>query len=529
MIHHQSTSGGLIALPWYILIMSTDAYATLCEQYEQIANIQHAQSVLSWDQQVTMPEGGTPARTAQLSALSTVAHNALTDDIIADALETLRANSDSLSSDEKATVREIRRKHERAAAVPESLVAEMSETASEALSVWESAKANNDFNAFAPYLQRHVELNREYAEYIDPTRDAYAVLLEEFEPCLPLDHVESVLREIREALVPMIDAIRASDTTLATDAFTRQGTYSSANQEALCRDVLTTLGYPWERGRLDTAPHPFSMGTSFDARVTTRFDETDPLGSLFSTIHEFGHATYTLGLSDDAYATPLGEDRDLSVHESQSRLWENHVGRSRAFWNVLLPQINTHFPKTDALSVNEAYEAANQVYKDNLIRVNADELTYHLHVLIRYEIERALIAGDIDVAEVPAIWDDKYEEYLGIRPETDAEGCLQDIHWSHGNIGYFPTYSLGSAMAAQLYAAAEESIVELDSKVAAGSFDEIRRWLQTNVHQHGARYETDKLITQATGSSFTADAFISYVSEKYGSLYDLDQEFRVGN
>ena len=507
--------------------MSGDAYTTLCEQYEQIANIQHAQSVLSWDQQVTMPEDGTPARTAQLSALSTVAHDALTDDVIADALETLRANGESLSADEKATVREIRRKHKRATAVPESLVAEMSETSSEALSVWESAKADDDFDAFAPYLQRHVELNREYADHIDPTRDPYAVLLEEFEPCLSLDHVESVLRTIRETLIPMIDAIRASETTLATDAFTAQGTYSPADQEALCRDVLTTLGYPWERGRLDTAPHPFSMGTSFDARVTTRFNETDPLGSLFSTIHEFGHAMYTLGLSDDAYATPLGEDRDLSVHESQSRLWENHIGRSRAFWDVLLPQMNKHFPQTDTLSVNEAYEAANQVYEDNLIRVNADELTYHLHILIRYEIERALIAGDIDVAEVPAVWNEKYEEYLGIRPETDAEGCLQDIHWSNGNIGYFPTYSLGSAMAAQLYAAAEESIADLDSQIAAGSFDKIREWLQTNIHQHGARYETNELIKQATGSSFTADAFVSYVTEKYGLLYNLDQDFHV--
>ncbi|ERG96282.1 carboxypeptidase M32 [Haloquadratum walsbyi] len=507
--------------------MSADAYATLCEQYEHVSNIQHARGVLSWDQQVTMPEDGTPARTAQLSALSTVAHDALTNDIIADTLETLRANSDSLSSDQKATVREIRRKHERATAVPESLIAEMSETASEALPVWESAKADDDFDAFAPYLQRHVELNREYADCIDSTRDPYAVLLEEFEPYLSLDHVESVLRTIRETLVPLIDEIRASETTLATDAFTTQGTYSSANQEALCRDVLTTLGYPWERGRLDTAPHPFSMGTSFDARVTTRFDETDPLGSVFSTIHEFGHASYTLGLSDDAYATPLGEDRDLSVHESQSRLWENHVGRSRAFWDVLLSQMNEHFPQTDSLSVREAYEAANQVYEDNLIRVNADELTYHLHVLIRYEIERALIDGDIDVAEVPAIWNNKYEEYLGIQPETDAEGCLQDIHWSHGNIGYFPTYSLGSAMAAQLYTAAEESIADLDGKIAAGSFDELREWLRRNVHQHGARYQTDELIKQATGSSFTADAFVSYVSKKYASLYSLDQEFHT--
>jgi len=497
-----------------------DAYRTLLEEYRRVANLQAASGVLSWDQQVMMPEAGTPARSQQLSTLSGLSHELLTDDGVGEALAELDAAG--LTPEQSASVREIRRKHDRATAVPKSLIEEMSIAASEALPAWEAAKADDDFEAFAPHLRRHVELSREYAEQIDPDRDPYAVLFEEFEPCLSLERAESILTTLRETLVPMIEAVRESDVDLATDAFTSLGEYPADTQEELCRDVLSALGYPWERGRLDTAPHPFSSGTTFDARVTTRFDESDPLGSLLSTVHEFGHATYTLGLADDHYGTPLGEDRDLSVHESQSRLWENHVGRSQAFWEGFLPTVAEHFPQAADVTPRAAYEAANQVYEDNLIRVEADELTYHLHVVIRYEIERDLIRGDLDVTEVPEVWNDKYETYLGIRPDSDAEGCLQDIHWAHGNFGYFPTYSLGSAMAAQLYAAAADDIEGLESSVAAGKFEPLHEWLTEHVHRHGARYETDDLVEHATGSTFTADAFVDYVTEKYGTLYDLD-------
>jgi carboxypeptidase Taq len=497
-----------------------DAYDDLLAAYRRVANVRNASGILSWDQQVMMPEDGTPARSQQLSTLSSLSHELLVDDAVADALDEL--DGADLTDEQAAVVREIQRKHERAVAVPAALVEEISETASEALPTWKQAKAEDDFEAFASALRKHVELKREYADHVDPDRDPYEVLFEEFEPCLSLERAESILADLRETLVPMIEEIRASEVDLATEAFTSLGSYPADEQESLCRDVLSALGYPWERGRLDTAPHPFSSGTTFDARVTTRFDESDPLGSLLSTVHEFGHATYTLGLPDDAYGTPLGEDRDLSVHESQSRLWENHVGRSQAFWESFLPTFVEQFPQAADVTRREAYEAANQVYEDNLIRVEADELTYHLHILVRFEIERDLIRGDLDVAEVPAVWNDKYEEYLGIRPETDTEGCLQDIHWSHGNFGYFPTYSLGSAMAAQLYAAADGTIDDLDDDVAAGEFDALHEWLTEHVHRHGARYETNELVERATGEPFTADAFVDYVTEKYGALYDLD-------
>ncbi|ESP88159.1 carboxypeptidase M32 [Candidatus Halobonum tyrrellensis] len=497
---------------------TVDAYDELTDRLERLTAVQGASGVLSWDQQVTMPEGGTPARSKQLSVLSSVSHEMLTDDRTAELLDACEGSD--LTGQEEAVVRETRREYERAAAVPGELVEEISSTSSEALGAWEEARENDDFETFAPYLEDLVELKREYAEQIDPDRDPYAVLFEDYEPCLPLSQAEEILDTLKETLVPMIDEIRESDADVTTDAF--EGTFDADEQEALSRDVLTDLGYDWEHGRLDVSSHPFTSGNQFDCRVTTRFDESDPLGALMSTVHEFGHAFYNLGLPREQFGTPLGESRDLSVHESQSRLWENQVGRSAAFWEHVLPTVREQFPDVDA-SAEEAYESANQVYEDNLIRVEADELTYHLHIVIRFEIERALIAGDLDVADVPEAWNDKYEEYLGLRPDTDSEGCLQDIHWSHGNFGYFPTYSLGSVLATQLYDAADDDIDDLEGDVRNGEFGALHDWLRENVHRHGARYETNELVERATGEPFGADHFVEYVREKYGDLYDLDE------
>jgi carboxypeptidase Taq len=493
------------------------------EQFEaritRISNVGSAAGVLRWDQEVVMPEGGTPARAQQLSALSSISHEQLTADETRDLLETLE--SQDLTDEREAVVREVRRRYDRETSVPQELVEEISETTANAHPTWKQAKEEDDFEQFAPTLETLVELKREYAEHIDPDADPYAVLFADYEPYLDLETAERVLERLREELVPLIDAIQDSDADLATDTFA--GEFDDDDQEALARDVLDALGYEWGRGRLDTAPHPFSTGTQFDARVTTRFEESDLLGSLTSTIHEFGHANYTLGLPDDAYGTPLGESRDLTVHESQSRLWENHVGRSRPFWSNFLPTVAARFAELEDATPEDAYEAANQVYDDNLIRVEADELTYHLHIVIRFEIERDLISGDLNVEDVPQVWNDKYEEYLGVRPETDAEGCLQDIHWSHGSFGYFPTYSLGSVLAAQLYAAAEDDLGDLDDRIESGEFDDLNCWLRKQIHQHGARYTTPDLVEHATGEAYTADYFLDYVKAKYGELYDLDE------
>jgi len=493
------------------------AYDDLLDRVGRISNVSHAEELLSWDQQVMMPEGGTPARSRQLSALSAVEHDLLTADELGALLDELEASS--LDDDQRAVVREVRREQERAVRVPTDLVERISAASSEALTAWREAKEADDFAAFAPHLEELVELKRQYAEHVDPDRDPYEVLFEEYEPCLPLDHAEDVLIDLRDAVVPLVDEIRASDADLATDTFA--GTFAAEAQEELMREALDLLGYPWERGRLDEAPHPFSTGTAYDARITTRYDESEPIGALLSTIHEFGHATYTLGLPDEAYGTPLGEARDLSIHESQSRLWENHVGRSTAFWELFLPRVVEAFPDVGDVSVRDAYEAVNAIDPSNLIRVEADELTYHLHIVLRFEIERDLIRGDLAVEDVPAVWNEKMASYLGVRPETDAEGCLQDVHWSHGAFGYFPTYSLGSVVAAQLFDAAERDLGGLDGRIREGEFDPLHEWLTEGIHRQGKRFETNELVRRATGADVSADAFVDYATAKYGELYGL--------
>jgi carboxypeptidase Taq len=490
-----------------------ETYEAFLEHVRQYQYVGDAQGVLGWDQQVKMPEGGTPARSKQSSALSTLGHELLTDDQLGEWLDDLDG---SVDDERQAVVREVKRQHERANAVPEDLVKRLSETASNALPVWEEAKANDDFSAFEETLEETVALRREYAEEIDPDRDPYEVLFENYEPYIDIETAESILDELRAELPDLIDAIGESDVEMA-DPF--PGSYDEETQEDLVREALDTLGYNWDRGRLDTAPHPFSTGTQFDARVTTRFSPEDPMAAIGSTIHEFGHATYTLGLPDEHYGTPLGNSRDMTVHESQSRLWENHVGRSRPFADLFASTAADHL-NVD-VSPEAYYQHANEVYDDNLIRVEADELTYHMHILLRFEIERDLIRGDLDVSEVPSVWNDKMAEYLGVRPDTDAEGCLQDIHWTHGNFGYFPTYSLGSVLAAQLFAAAEDDLGSLDDDIEAGEFDRLHDWLTTNVHQHGSRYTTPDLIREASGEAFTAEYFLDYATEKYSDLYEL--------
>jgi len=488
-------------------------YEQFLDHVRRLHYVGDAGGLLRWDQQVMMPEGGTPARAKQSSALSTLHHELLTDDQLAEWLDDL--DDADLDDEQQAVVREVRRDHERAVRVPADLVERISEATSNALPVWEEAKAEDDFDSFAETLEEIVELRREYAAAIDPDRDPYEVLFEEYEPYLGIDTAERVLTRLRDELVPLIDDIGDSDVTVA-DPF--EGTYGEDAQRELVEAALDELGYDWDRGRLDTAAHPFSSGTQFDARVTTRFTPEDPLEAVGSTIHEFGHATYTLGLPREAYGTPLGDSRDLSVHESQSRFWENHVGRTRPFWERFADTANEKLG-TD-ITPGEYYEAANEVYDDNPIRVEADELTYHMHVVLRFEIERDLIRGDLAVEDVPDVWNDKMAEYLGIRPETDAEGCLQDIHWTNGAIGYFPTYTLGSVLAAQLDHHLRADLDDVDGQIRAGDFGEIHDWLTEQVHRHGARYETDELIRNATDESITADYFLDYADAKYRELYD---------
>ncbi len=493
---------------------TSDAYEELVDHIQRYVYVGDAVGILHWDQEVMMPDAGTPARSKQRSALSRLTHELLTDEDVTEWLETI--DEDDLGQDEAANVREIRRKHERAVRVPDDLVEELSEATSNALPVWKEAREAGDFSQFEETLEELVDLRRQYAEAIDPDRDPYEVLFEEYEPYLGIDTAEDILADLRDGLVPLIDAIDDSDVTLA-DPF--EGEYADEEQEALCRAALDRVGYDWDRGRLDTAPHPFSSGTPFDARVTTKFKSDDPLHAISSTVHEFGHASYTQGLPQDKYGQLVGQSRDLVVHESQSRLWENHVGRTLPFWEGFAPSVEEHLGV--AAEPWEIYEAANTVDPTNLIRIEADELTYHMHIVLRFEIERDLIRGDLDVGDVPQVWNQKMEDYLGVTPEDDGNGCLQDIHWTHGSFGYFPTYSLGSVLAAQLDATARQDL-PLDDQAREGEFEPLLNWMREHIHQQGSRYTTPELIQEATGEDLSADPFLKYAHDKYGDLYDVE-------
>ncbi len=498
--------------------MST-AYDDLLDRYERVAMLNQfdgVRAVLYWDQQVMMPEGGTPARAKQRSVVSSLEHEILTDDETGDLLDA--AEDEDLDDDERAAVREIRHEYERKSRVPGDLVEKLSRTSAEAQDVWQQAKADSDFEHFAPTLAELRDLHVERAGHVDPEKSPYEVLHEDGERDIPLAKVEEIFDQLREELGPLVQEIREPGDDLPAP-FREHATYDEDTQMALSEEVLDLLGYDWDRGRLDTSPHPFTSGNQFDCRVTTRFRADDPIDALTATIHEFGHATYQLGLPQEHYGSPLGQSQSSGIHESQSRFWENHVGRTRAFWELLLPTMQEHFPELGDVTVEEAYQAVNRIYPDNRIRVEADELTYHFHIILRHEIGRGFVEGDLDVEEIPQVWNDKMEEYLGGRPDDDAEGCLQDIHWT-SRFAAFQGYTIGSVLAAQLDAAIREDL-DVDGLVKDGEFEPIREWMREHVHRHGRRYPADELIEVATGEPLTADYFVEYAKEKFSDLYGL--------
>ncbi|MFC4439569.1 MULTISPECIES: carboxypeptidase M32 [Natrialbaceae] len=492
------------------------AYRDLLERSEKLTDVQMASMVLGWDQRVMMPEGGTPARAGQLSTLSGLGHELLVDEEVGEWLS--ESESADLTDEQAAVVREFRREYDRSAEVPSDVIERVAAHQAETQQVWQEAKAEDAFEQFAPALEELVDLHRERAGAIDPDANPYRVLYEDGQPYLPLETVEGIFEELREGLVPLIEEIKTEGRELPS-VFTGHS-YDEDDQMALSQEVVDLLGYPREHGRLDTAPHPFMSGNQFDARITTRFREDDPIDALMATIHEFGHASYQLGLPAEEYGTPLGASRSSGVHESQSRFWENHVGRTKAFWELFLPTMKDHFPHLEDVTVDEAYAAANRIYPENLIRVEADELTYHLHIILRCEIDRAFVEGDLPVSEVPRVWNEKMGDYLGVTPETDADGCLQDTHWS-ASFAAFQGYTVGSVLAAQLDAAIREDL-DVDGLIREGEFEPLWEWMTEHVHRHGQRYPTEELIEVATGEPLTADYFLEHVESKYGDLYDLE-------
>lgn len=471
--------------------------------------LQSVSEQLHWDQEVMMPEGEADRRAQQLSVVAGLRHETLTNPEIGDILGRL----EGLNEEQAAMAREIRWDHERAAKVPNEFAEEFAQTTSKALEVWREARENDDFASFAPWLEKIVDLNRRYAAYVDPNKDPYEVLFNEYESGLSIAEVRTFLGTIREALAPLIEAIARKEGR--NTSVLEKDDVDVKIQEKFLRWLLEYVQYDFRKGRLDVSTHPF---TADGGRITTRY--TDGWWSaIAAALHEAGHGFYQMNLPADRFGTPFGEPRSLLVHESQSRFWENHIGRSKEFWEPIYDRVR-EIASLDGIDIDGFYKMINTV-QPGFIRILADELTYGMHVILRFEIEQDLISGRLTVPDLPAAWNRKMQDLIGIAPATDKEGCLQDTHWACGMIGYFPTYLLGSMLSAQLDAAMMQDIPDREQMIRDGEFTAIHGWLKERIHSAGRRHTTHELVERATGKPLSADDYILYLEKKYSLLYDL--------
>jgi carboxypeptidase Taq len=495
----------------------------------EIQRINSAASLLSWDQETYMPAGGGEARAEQISTLQGIAHQKLVSPDIERLLaawidpqtgEILDSPLDAWDESARSLLREVWRDYSRAKKLPSDFVITLSRECSLAQQVWAEAKENHAFSQFLPNLRTVLSLKREEAEYLGYRDSPYNALLDVYEPDSTIATLRPLFAQLKGRLVPLLKKIQQSSAQI--DDTILFHTFDQAHQLEFGRMVLIAMGYDFERGRLDLSAHPFT--TSFhptDVRVTTRVHEHDLQSCLFSCIHEGGHGLYDQGLDPGHFGTPLGDSVSLGIHESQSRMWENCVGRSRAFWRFFYPMLQQTFHhQLRALDGEQFYAAINRV-KPSLIRVEADELTYNLHIMLRFEIEQDLIEGRTRPEDLPGIWNQKMEEYLGVVPSNDAEGVLQDVHWSLGAFGYFPTYTLGNLYSVQFYEQAKLEIPHLEDEIAAGQLMVLRRWLGQKIHRWGRMFTPDHLVQRVTGKSLDPEPFLSYVERKYGELYRL--------
>jgi len=495
---------------------------TLKERLCEISYIAAANAVLGWDQEVHMPEKGADARATTSSHLSSIVHEKLVALDHDKLLSGLKRDVDSkkLKGKDAVVVEETWRTYEREKKLPTSFVKEYSVLVSKAQNVWAQARKKDDFNMFLPYLRQIIEMKRKEAKLIGYKDSPYDALIDSYEPGLNTKDASVMLNDLRDFLIPFLKEIKASK--VKVNPKKTKGKIPLSEQLAFNRMVAETMGFDFAAGRMDESTHPFT--TTFhthDVRITTRFREDDLLYSLGSTIHETGHALYEQGLPSEHFGTPLSEAISLGVHESQSRLWENNIGRGIPFWKYFYPKLQKKFSKLfKALPFEEFMLILNEV-KPSLIRTEADEVTYNLHIIVRFEIEKGMIEGSIDPKDLPKVWKAKMKEYLGIEVPSDTLGVLQDVHWSAGYIGYFPTYSLGNLYAAQWYVAMERDIPDLSKKIAKGELSIPREWLRTHVHLHGKTYKAADLLKKVTGEAPSSRFFIEYLKKKYGKLYSL--------
>ncbi|MGZ4048995.1 MAG: carboxypeptidase M32 [Bacteroidia bacterium] len=484
----------------------------------KIADVQYASAVLNWDQETYMPPKGAQFRAQQLSTIAGISHELATSKELGDLLNQLNADA-SLSEKEKRNIKESLKRYNDNKKYTTEFVQELSKTISETFQAWQKAKTDNDFASYAPFLEKLVKLKREECKLLGTFAHPYDALLDQYEPGAKTTDLEVLFSDVRNQLVAFVKKI--AEKPQNEDGFMFKH-YAKDKQWNIGLELLKEMGYDFEAGRQDVSSHPFTTNFSpEDVRVTTRINENDLNEMIWSCIHEGGHALYEQGLPVSEYGLPSGEYISLGIHESQSRLWENNVGRSLPYWKFNYKKLQKAFrPNLKSVSYQDFYKAMN-IVKPSLIRTSADELTYHFHVLIRFEIEKALIEGTIEVKDLPAYWNAKYKEYLGIDVPNDTQGVLQDIHWSHGSFGYFPTYSLGSFYAAQFYAQAKKEIKNLEKEIQKGNTKPLLGWLREKIHKYGKYYSAEELCINITGEKLNFKYFMDYAVNKYSGLYNL--------
>ena len=497
----------------------SEKLSKLKELLGEVSDLNKAASVLSWDQQVNMPPGGSEGRGQQLATLGKIAQEKFTADEIGKLLDDLKQEYADGDSDDAAMIRVAARNYDKAVRVPAEFVAEQAIVSTKAFEAWVNARRKSDFSIFLPHLEKNVELVKKYVSFFPPADHPYDTLLDDYEPGMKTAEVKAIFDGLRPKQVKLIKAIAA--TKQVKDDFLHKK-YNEKKLWDFGVNVITQYGYDWNRGRQDKAPHPFE--TSFnvnDVRITTRFEADNPMATLFSTFHESGHAMYEQGVNPAYERTPLANGTSLAVHESQSRMWENLVGRSLPFWEHFYPKLKKTFPsQLDGVSLKSFYKAINKV-EPSFIRVNADEATYNLHIMLRLELEIGMVEGSIAIKDLPEIWNAKMQEYFGITPPNDAMGVLQDVHWSYGSIGYFSTYALGNLVSAQLWEKINKDIRDLDDQIRQGNFSELLGWLRTKVHVHGHKYDPQDLVQMVTGSKITPEPYVRYLTKKYSEIYGL--------
>ena len=493
----------------------------LKQRLAEIHDINKAGALLSWDQVVTMPPGGAASRAEQMATLDKIAHERFISPEVGHLLDRLLSYEQSLpyESDDASLIRMTRGDYEKARKVPTELSAEMTRVGSLSRNAWAEARAKSDFAMFEPFLRQTLDLKKRYVDLFEPAGDPYDVLLDDYERAMPTSEVATIFASLKDAIVPMIAAV-AEHQDAANDRCLH-GHFPIDHQRAFSLAILKRFGFTDKEWRLDPTTHPFATNTSVgDIRLTTRYYEDFLAPSVFGSMHECGHGLYEHGVSPELERTPLCRGASLGLHESQSRLWENIVGRGRPAWRCFFPELKATFPdQFSDVDFETFYRAINTV-QPGFIRVEADEMTYALHVILRFELEREMLAGSVRVEQLPAIWNERMHQYLGVEVPNDAQGVLQDVHWSLGLMGYFPTYVLGSIISAQIWERALIAIPDLPAQFERGEFSGLREWLRHNLHRHGRKFTPKETLEKVTGSkTIEVGPFVAYLRTKYGEIY----------